>query len=157
MTTDFEKRISAVQGYIELGMFADACDELAAIDAQERDCPEVLACRAAIHCGRKEWPLMEITARRLVAEQPSEPQWHISWAHAARHGESIEAARRILLTAVERLPEVAALQYNLACYECLLGELDVAKARLRHAFKLDAKLRQYARQDEDLASLRDWL
>ncbi|WP_348545882.1 hypothetical protein [Chthoniobacter sp.] len=47
------------------------------------------------------------------------------------------------------------MQYNLACYECLLGDLAVAKARLRHAFKLDAKLRGCALDDEDLKAIWD--
>ena len=47
--------------------------------------------------------------------------------------------------------------YNLACYECQLGELEVAKARLQHAFKLEAKCRLMALDDDDLAPLWDSL
>jgi hypothetical protein len=35
------------------------------------------------------------------------------------------------------LPKEPILHYNLACYECQLGELEVAKARLAHAFNLE--------------------
>jgi len=47
----------------------------------------------------------------------------------------------------------AILHYNLACYECQLGDLGVAKARLRHAFNLDDRFRAKALEDEDLEPL----
>lgn len=49
------------------------------------------------------------------------------------------------------------LHFNLACYECQLGELEVAKARLAHAFKLEPKCRLMALDDDDLAPLWDSL
>lgn len=58
---------------------------------------------------------------------------------------------------MEPHPACAVIHYNLACYECQLGELEVAKARLRHAFKLDAHLRTLALDDEDLKPLWDSL
>ena len=41
------------------------------------------------------------------------------------------------------------------CYECQLGELEVAKARLRHAFKLEAPYRLVALEDDNLQPLWD--
>ena len=49
------------------------------------------------------------------------------------------------------------LHYNLACYECQLGEVEVAKARLRHAFKLEPRMRLMALDDEDLQAVWDSL
>lgn len=138
-------------------MFEDAGVELDSIDEGERTRVEVLASWADIHCGLEQWWLMQTVAAKLARLEPDQPQWQITWAHAARFAQSVDAARRILLEAVERLPEAAVLQYNLACYENLLGEAEVAKARLLYAFRLDPKLRPKARQDEDLASMRDWL
>jgi tetratricopeptide (TPR) repeat protein len=65
----------------------------------------------------------------------------------------LEAARIILVNAVERLPDIAIFHYNLACYECLLGNLETAKARLQHAFKLEPRYRLQALEDEDLQLL----
>jgi hypothetical protein len=42
---------------------------------------------------------------------------------------------------------------DLACYECQLGDVEVAKARLKHAFKLDPKLRLTALDDPDLEAV----
>lgn len=55
----------------------------------------------------------------------------------------------ILLEAVERIPTAAIFHYNLACYECLLGDAEVSKARLQHAFKLEPAYRMKALEDED--------
>ena len=41
----------------------------------------------------------------------------------------VGAARLILVNAVERHPDVALFHYNLAYYECRLGNLDEARAR----------------------------
>jgi hypothetical protein len=69
----------------------------------------------------------------------------------------IEAARLILLEAIERLPRAAGVHYDLAGLECLLGEVEVAKDRLRHAFKLDPGLRLRAIDDADLSPIWDQL
>lgn len=74
----------------------------------------------------------------------------VSLVFATRRAESIEAAKRILLEAVEQHPDCALMHYNLACYECQLGELEVAIARLEHALKLDPGMRLMALDDEDL-------
>jgi len=65
-------------------------------------------------------------------------KWTVSWAYATRRVDSIESARMILVSALERLPDVAIFHYNLACYECQLGDLEAANTRLKRAFELDA-------------------
>ena len=93
----------------------------------------------------------------FARHDPADAQWAISLAYATRRAQSIEAAKCILLEAVERLPDEPILHFNLACYECQLGELEVAKARLAHAFKLEPKCRLMALDDDDLAPLWDSL
>jgi Flp pilus assembly protein TadD len=100
---------------------------------------------------------MRTVAARLTAYDPDEAQWPLSQAYATRRAESIEAAKCILLEAVERHPDEPILHYNLACYECRLGDLEVAKARLAHAFKLEPKCRLMALDDDDLEPLWDSL
>ena len=63
--------------------------------------------------------------------------------------------KRILLEAVEQHPICALMHCNLACYDSVLGELEVAKARLQLALKLDRGMRLMALDDEDLRPLRD--
>lgn len=47
------------------------------------------------------------------------------------------------------------MHYNLACYDSVLGELEMAKARLQHALKIDPGMRLAALDDEDLKPLWD--
>lgn len=148
--SDSEQKILAAQGYVELGMFLDANAELEGIDAESRHLPEVLAIRLEVYRGLQKWELMQTVAKRLLAHEPDNVQWIVSSAYATRRAESIEGAKVILLEAVERKPQVAILHYNLACYECQLGDVEVAKARLQHAFKLDPSLRMKALEDPDL-------
>jgi len=54
------------------------------------------------------------------------------------------------VNAVERLPNVAIFHFNLACYECQLGNLAEAKIRLQRAFELEARYRLRGLGDEDL-------
>jgi hypothetical protein len=96
---------------------------------------------------------MRTVARSLALNDPDEVQWPVSWAYATRRADSIEAARLILLEAVERLPGAAILHYNLACYECQLGEVEVARARLKHAIALEPACRARALEDDDLKPL----
>ena len=107
----------------------------------------------------KKWELMRTVAKKLADNNPEEVQWSISLAYATSRAESIDAAKVILLEAVERHPDEPMLHYNLACYECVLGDVEVAKFRLQHAFRLEPRLRLTALEDEDLGavweSLRD--
>ncbi len=84
----------------------------------------------------------------MALHDPDDPQWTVSWAYATRRADSIEAARLILLVAVERLPKVAIFHYNLACYECQFGNLEKAKGKLKRAFELDSPFRLMALEDE---------
>ena len=45
------------------------------------------------------------------------------------------------------------LYFNLACYECQLGNLAGAKAKLEQAFALNGDLRTMALEDPDLEPL----
>jgi hypothetical protein len=49
------------------------------------------------------------------------------------------------------------VQYNLACYECQLGDTDGAKMRLRRAIEIDLAFRSIALEDEDLEPLWETL
>jgi hypothetical protein len=43
--------------------------------------------------------------------------------------------------------------YNLACYECRLGHLDLARIHLEKSIELDKNFREFAKSDPDLAPL----
>ena len=144
-------------GYVELGMYQEAGEELAGIDAGARGLPEALAVRMEIHRGLKQWVAMQAIAKNLAEQDPGNAQWQISWAYATRRAESIEAARSILIGAADRHPREAIIPYNLACYECQSGNMDAARDHLKTAFKLEPKCRAMAMEDDDLKPLKDSL
>jgi tetratricopeptide (TPR) repeat protein len=140
-------------GYVELGMYLDANAELEKIDAFNRASPEVLALRMSIYCGLEKWELMAELARRLTEFEPDNPQWPVSLAYATRRAISIEAAKETLLNAERKFPKEAVIKYNLACYFCQLGGLDMAKEYLRRAFKINPDWRLVVLDDVDLEPL----
>ena len=154
---EHRRHLLAAEGYVELGMPLEANAELERIDSDARHIPPVLVIRLQIYQALANWKLMQAVASELAKNDPDEVQWAVSWAYATRRAESIDAARRILLHAMERHPGAAILHFNLGCYECQLGDSEEAKRRLGEAFKLDPDFRLLAREDEDLRSLRDWL
>jgi tetratricopeptide (TPR) repeat protein len=151
--TDFETRIRAAEGYVELGMYFDADAELEGLAPEERDAFEVLAVRVQVYSALKKWDLVKTVAKALASLDPDNPQWPTFWATAIEKSVSLEAAKTILLEAVERMPDEAMLHYDLARYECQLGDLEVAMARLKHALKLEPRFRRNALEDEEFEPL----
>ena len=145
-----EQHRRAAVGYVELGMYLEADAELDKIDPFCRATPEVLAVRLEIYAGLQKWELMQVVAEKLANYDPAEAQWRISFAYATRRAESIEKAREILLTALGSHPEDPTIHFNLACYECQLGNFSTARQHLMNATKADAKFKLMALDDPDL-------
>lgn len=81
-----------------------------------------------------------------------------AWEWAFQAGPLIRSdparARELLSEGLRAHPDSASLRYNLACLEAAQGNRDEALARLREAIALRPDLADWAREDEDLASLR---
>jgi len=91
---------NAAVGYTQLGMFLEANEQLENIDPFNRVTPEVLALRVDIYRGLQKWDLMREIAGRLCEFDQTNVQWPISYAYTTRRGESLNAARNILINAV---------------------------------------------------------
>jgi tetratricopeptide (TPR) repeat protein len=141
------RTITVAQGYVELGLPLDANEELEQIEPDQCVHPEVLAIRVKIYRVLKKWELMQTVAQILAVNEPEHVQWTVDWAYATRRADCLNAARLILVNAVESQPNVAIFHYNLACYECQLGNLEGAKSRLKRAFELEPRYRLKALED----------
>ena len=151
----FERHLLAATGFMELGMFDDAAMEIEDIDPQDKLRPEVFDFRATLFAQAKKWGAMEVVTRRVVALRPDEPEAWVNWAYATRWEASLEAATEILLRAEKKCPRDAAIQFNLGCYACQMGNLEEAKGRVAKAISLDGKFRSRALDDPDLEPLWD--
>jgi tetratricopeptide (TPR) repeat protein len=95
-----------------------------------------------------------------VGGVPGEAYAVRDWEWNRRAMQHYEAERYADATAVLREglaanPDSAPLHYNLACFAALAGETDDALAHLRRAVELRPQFRDAARDDEDLAPVRD--
>ena len=63
-------------------------------------------------------------------------------------------AAEILSMALRRYYDDALVRYNLACYWCVMGRVEEARAMLETACEKDESLRELAETDEDLVGLR---
>ena len=101
----------------------------------------MLAVRIQIYQALEKWELMEVVAKKLVEYDPDDAGWWILWADAARRCNSVEAAHEILSRALKKFPDDAGVHFNLACYECLLGDMERAKDHLKKCFEIDPSWR----------------
>ena len=149
------RRLSAAEGYAELGMYPEADGEITQIGSALQMTAGVLALRLCIYAGQEKWEVMQVVAKQLAESNPNDIQWAIWWAYAAGRTESIDAAKSILTEALQSHPNSASIHYSLGCYESRLQHFKVAKRHLARAIQLDSRLKRVALSDEDLEPL--WL
>lgn len=149
-----KRRLSHAQGYLELGMVAEAAAELEHITGSEADSTDVLTLRLAVQHERRNWPAVRDLAGELARRMPGDPAIWVTLAYATRRADSLEAAEKILLTAEELHPAEPTIQFNLGCYACQRGDLVTARLRIDRAIGLDEKFATLASTDPDLQPLR---
>jgi predicted Zn-dependent protease len=138
-------------------MLDKARRELELIDPTQHQSDLFIDAELRLAMADNRWNDAAQFARTLNERHPDNPAFSIQLAYSVRRGESIEAARDILLDARKRFPKVAVIPFNLACYECQLGHPDEAMAFLEKAFALDRSFREQAFEDDDLKPVWDRL
>ena len=149
--------LSAAIGWLGLGNVVEAGAELEKIAPQFRSHPDVLVVQFDIHAAAGKWDAAAEIAGTLTRLEPGQPGAWISLAYATRRktGGGIPQARAILIQALRTFPKETIIAYNLACYDCQLGDLDAAKAWLDKACTLGDvhRVKHMAQQDPDLEPL----
>lgn len=97
--------------------------------------------------------VLAIGGERGAAFRVSPWEFGFAGVPAQREGRYDEA-KALLLEGLELHPGNLGLVYDLACVETLMGDRDEALAHLEQAFA-NPRLREWARTDPDLDSLRD--
>jgi tetratricopeptide (TPR) repeat protein len=98
--------------------------------------------------------VLAIGGPRDEAYEPS-PWEDVFAAEPHRAAGDYETYAAALASALEKRPDHPATLYNLACAEALAGRADDALTHLRRAVELRPETANWAREDEDFASLRD--
>jgi hypothetical protein len=147
------EHLHAAHGYVELGMWLDANEELEKLRPDVRHDSLVLAILMVIYKATEKWELMQTVAKKLTEYDPESPRFPLAWAFATRRVDSLDAARRILVEAWKVHEKEPLFPFTIACYMCQLGQVESAKEMLEVAFKMDRGMRRMALEDEDLKPL----
>jgi tetratricopeptide (TPR) repeat protein len=94
-------------------------------------------------------------ARAITKLAPSHPFGWIHLAYSLHELKRTEEAKEVLLPVVDKFPKEYLMRYNLACYECELGNLKESRAWLEKTFELADKneVKLMALDDSDLEPL----
>ncbi len=144
-------------GYLQLGMFEEANNEIESLPPEARTDIGVLAIRALIYQGTGSWQLMREVSGFLTYKWPEDSRHWIWLAYATRRCRSITEAFVILDKAVKQHPAEPMIHFNLACYAAQTGDLGMARERLSQAMTLDPGAKLLALDDPDLMPLWDEL
>ena len=148
-----ERHLTAAQGYLDLGLFIEANDELEQMDADVRHLPEVLEVRLGIYRALEKWELVEVVARKLAQYDPQEPRWRIEWSHASKLRGNTDAARLILVDGIKLTSGSGELYFALACLEATAGNIGAAKEALHSAIKATPELKKRSLDEPALEKL----
>ena len=152
MNKDTPRHLRYASGYLELGMVDEASAELERIAFGDQLQLPVLAVRIELHMTAKHWDSVVGLGRTLTQQTPENERGWICWAYALREQQQIAEAKAVLLKAEPLHGGTSAvLHYNLACYDCLLGDLSEAKRRLATACRMEKSFEAAALDDPDLA------
>ena len=144
--------LSAAEGWLELGNDREALIELNLISQAEQGRLEVLGLRWSISAHLKLWDECVKIAADIIEIAPKNIFGWIHRSYALHELKRTSEARDLLQPALKRFPKNETIPYNLACYECQLGDLDAARDWLRRAMNLrkPAELKAQALEDVDL-------
>ncbi len=144
-------------GWLELGNVAEARHELETISNQHGHHPDVLEMWWKIHAEEKDWPAALVCAEQVIAGVPERESGWIESAFALHELKRTPEAYERLARVVDRFPRAYLIPYNLACYQCQLGDRTEALRWLQRAVQAAdvGTIRALALQDPDLAALRD--
>src|SRR5437870_766180 len=115
------RRLEAAQGWVGLGNWREANEELENITPENRAHPEVLCIRWQIYCMAEKWERANEIAR-VISERMLT---HMAcWLHKKKR---TEGAWRLLLGVADKFPDNHSMRYNLACYASQLGNFEDAR------------------------------
>ena len=150
-----QRHLDAAEGWLGLGDWHEANEELERIDPTMRAHPFVLRVRWDIYAKAERWEMAAEVARGISVVLPDNSWGWIHWAYSLHELRHTKEAQGILLRIADKFPDESTIQYNLACYACQLGELKEALRWLEKAIDCagEEDVRLTALDDPDLEPL----
>ncbi len=144
-----------LEGYCGLGMYDEALHRIALARRKGDHSLTLDFLRTRILRAAGRFVELKKTAEQLRRLRPEEPEVWVSLADAVRHQDSLQKGRSILLEAERKFPDNPHIKFQLGCYHCQLRDLDKARSYLQAAIRLDQSWANVAKEDADLAPLRE--
>jgi predicted Zn-dependent protease len=148
-----QRALHAADGYLFLGLNAEALKELDTIHRSEQEDPAVMLARIRVLLHMRDWKSAEALSGRGASMHPGEGEFTVQRAFALHQMKSAADAIEALLAAPEWIRRTGILHYNLACYEARLGDLATARKCIDTAIQINANIKKNARLDPDLQAL----
>ncbi len=151
------RRLEAVRGYCELQLPELAREELEPLRAALGQAPVFTEMELLILLQEERWADGHALAETLRHRAPEHPSGWLQAAYCLHELKRTQEALQLLTMAPRPLREEPLFHYNCGCYLAVLGQPREAVVAVRKAFELDASFRENARNDPDLATIRDQL
>jgi tetratricopeptide (TPR) repeat protein len=151
-----QHHLLAAQGWLELGDWLSANEELENVQPQLRAHPDILKMRVEVYSAAKKWDYVIEVAGTLARLVPDQAFGYVRLAYALHALTRTQEAWNALLPVADKFPSEWVIPYNLACYAAQLGDLIAARDWLAQAFNLadDPKRAKLAAlEDPDLVPL----
>ena len=147
--------VSAAEGWLMLKNPKEASAELDHVAEENRLHPEVLQARWHIQSAVSDWEGAIITAQLCIDVDSGSSFGWIHRSYSLHELKRTQEAWNNLEPATKLFPAEPIIAYNMACYACQLGHMEIAKSWLRKAFKLGvpAVIKKMALSDPDLTPL----
>jgi tetratricopeptide (TPR) repeat protein len=147
--------LDAAEGWLGLGDYLSANDELDNISASVRAHPAVLAVRYEVFAVGKKWEMAVEIARSLSIALPDDPTGFVRYGFSLHELGHTAEALLVVEAAMFHFPEHWLLRFNAACYAAQLGDLKGAWQYLERAIDLGdpKKVKLLALEDKDLEPL----
>ncbi len=157
MSPPLSQQLTRLEGYIELRLFAEATEILESLDNSVRESPPVLSMEIALCIAEERYNRGLFLAHTLCEKSPELHSGFIHGAYCLHELGRTDEALAYLQAGPESLQREPTYFYNLACYQAVLGNRDMAISWLGQAIRLDPDFHSLALKDPDLRLIRDSL
>ena len=150
-----KRHLEAAEGWLGLGCFKEADEELTHLAAEYRAHPYVLEMCYKIYSESGKWEMAAETAQSLTEALPKNQWGYFYKAYALHELKRTREAYDTLKAVIRKFPKHQTMHFNLACYSCVLGDLKEAMQWLKKAINLpgEKNIREFALKDRDLEPL----